>query len=241
MPNLTTDRDELLDVIDRLTIEHPYRAIIDGRSRWVRRDALIGQLREAIASSVTGGNGLASATSKVPFDSDALEQYDRLDEMILHALLADTNLVPHLTPEANLRAWYRVVHPTLTEEQSEYWRKVWGPWEHTIVAKLHPPIVLELIDTHTRKPYDCPECGMDWFEQILNSGPDGKGKRWYDREKRIALTATYRPDGRGGLERASVECGCCGWRVVGSSGVRGFAWDLEEHPEEPMLVGDLDA
>lgn len=229
--------DTLLDVVDRLTIEHPYRAIIDGRSRWVRRDALIGQLREAIASSVTGGNGLASATSKVPFDSDAMEQYDRLDALILDRLKTDTELLPRLTPEANLRAWYTAVHANLDEETSELWRKVFSTAEHTIVAKLHPPIVLELIDTHTRKPYECPECGMDWFEQILNSGPDGKGKRWYDREKRIALTATYRPDGRGGLERASVECGCCGWRVVGSSGVRGFAWDLEEHPEELVATG----
>ncbi|MDQ0894445.1 hypothetical protein [Agromyces ramosus] len=233
--NTTTDRDELLDVIDRLTIEHPYRAIIDGRSRWVRRDPLIGQLREAIASNRTGGNGLAASTSSVPFDSDALEQYDRLDGIILHQLRTDTDLMPHLTPEANLRAWYRVVNPTLTADEAEFWRKVWSPWEHTINAKLHPPIVLELIDTHTRKPYDCPECGMDWFEQILNSGPipgSRPPKRWYDREKRIALTATYRPDGRGGLERSAVECGCCGYRVVGSSGVRGFAWDLEEHPDE---------
>lgn len=230
-----TNRDTLLDVVDRLTIEHPYRAIIEGRSRWVRRDALIGQLREAIASSITGGNGLAASPSRVPFDTDALEQYDRLDDIILRALLNDTNLVPHVTPEANLRAWYRVVHPTLSPEDAEFWRKVWASWEHTINAKLHPPIVLELIDIKTRNPFDCPECGMDWFEQILNSGSDGKGGRWYDREKRIALTATYRPDGNGGLERAAVECGCCGWRVTGSAGVRGFAWDLEEHPAPDTL------
>ena len=74
---------------------------------------------------------------------------------------------------------------------------------------------------------------MGWFEQILNSGPipgSNPPKRWYDREKRIALTAMYRPDGRGGLDRSAVECGCCRWRVTGTA-IRGFAWDLEQSDE----------
>lgn len=231
--NTTTDRDELLDVIDRLTIEHPYRAIIDGRSRWVRRDPLIGQLREAIASSLTGGNGTKAQASPVPYDTDAAEQYDMLEGIILTSLrdiLPDR--VPELLPEQNLRAWYAAARPVLEAdpEAQRLWFAQWSGWEHRIIAKLEVPIVLELIDMATRKPFECPECGMGWFEQILNSGPipgSRPPKRWYDREKRVALTAMYRPDGRGGLERSAVECGCCGWRVTGSAGVRGFAWELE--------------
>lgn len=223
--------DTLLDIVDRLTIEHPYRAVIEGRTRWVRRDPLIRLLREAIASSLTGGNGLASDLSKVPFDPDAMEQYDLLEDVILDALRAVSDAVPYLTPEKNLRAWYTAFQVTATDEDTELWMKVWSRWTAKIESKMTPPVVMELIDMNTRLPYECPECGMGWYEQILNSGPipgTRPPRRWYDREKRVALTATYRPDGNGGLEKSAVECGCCGWRAVGSAGVRGFAWDIEK-------------
>lgn len=233
----------LLDVIDRLSIEHPYRAIIDGRSRWVRRDPLIRQLREAIASSLTGGNGTKAQASPVPFDTDASEQYDALEQTILDSLhdLAP-NRVPDLLPEQNLRAWYAAARPVLEVDAiaERLWFAQWSGWEHRIEAKLEVPIVLELIDAHTGQPYDCPECGgptkpgakipAGWYQVVLNSGPDGKGGRWHDKEQRVKLTATYRPDGRGGLDRSAVECGCCGWRVTGTE-VRGFAWDLEQLTE----------
>jgi hypothetical protein len=222
--------DTLLDVIDKLTIEHPYPARIEGRTRWVRRDPLIQQLREAVASSLTGGNGTPAAASRVPFDADAMEQYDKLEALILdnlHQVAPDH--VPHLLPEQNLRTWYRFILPTLDEEKDRFWMKVWAIWESRIEAKLDAPVVLELIDTRTREPYECPDCGMGWFEVVLNSGPSGKGRRWYEKEKRVALTAMYRPDGRGGLERSAVECGCCGWRITGNN-IRGFAWELENTP-----------
>ena len=236
--------DTVLDVVDRLTIEHPYRALIDGQSRWVRRDPLIRQLREAIASSLTGGNGTKAQTSSVPFDTDAAAQYDQLEGQIL-ASLSDLlpDRVPELLPEQNLRAWYAAARPWLESdaEAERLWYLIWSGWEERIAAKLEPPIVLELIDTHTGQPYDCPDCGgptaagskipPGWFQVVLNSGPDGKGGRWHDKEQRVKLTATYRSDGRGGLDRAAVECGCCGWRVTGVD-VRGFAWDLEQTPTE---------
>lgn len=229
-----SQRDTVLDVVDRLTIEHPYRALIDGQSRWVRRDPLIRQLREAIASSLTGGNGTKAQTSSVPFDTDAAAQYDQLEGQIL-ASLTDLlpDRVPELLPEQNLRAWYAAARQWLESdaEAERLWYLIWSGWEERITAKLEPPIVLELIDLATRRPFACPDCGMDYYVEILNSGPDGKGGRWYDREQRVALTATYRPDGRGGLDRAAVECGCCRWRVTGIE-VRGFAWNLEQTTTE---------
>lgn len=222
--------DTLLDVVDRLTIEHPYGAVIEGRTRWVRRDPLIKLLREAIASSLTGGNGLASDSSRVPFDPDALEQYDLMEKVILDAFREVTifGTIPHLTPEKNLRAWYAAFQVHATEDDTALWMKVWQLWTTKIEAKMAPPVVLELLDLSTMTPFECPECGMGWFEKILNSGPDMRGGRWYEREKRIALTAMYRPDGNGGLEASAVECGCCGWRATGSAGVRSFARVLEK-------------
>lgn len=238
---MTTDtHNTLLDVIDRLTLEHPYRARFEGRTRWVRRDPLIQQLRESVASSLTGGNGTASNSARLPFDAEAMEQYDKLELLILDNLRqVSPNRVPQLLPEQNLRAWYAAILPTLDEDGEEFWRSVWGIWESLIESKLTAPVILELINTHTNDPYECPDCGMGWFVRVLNSGPDGHGGRWYDKEQLIALTAMYRPDGNGGLERCAVECGCCGWRVSGSVRVRGFAWDLEQVDAETARMSNV--
>lgn len=231
----------LLDVIDHLTIPHPHQITVEGKQEWVRRAPLIRQLREAIASSLTGGNGLASSTSKVPFDTDASEQYTMLEHTILDKLRTIApNVVPHMLPEDNLRVWHSRFVAYGTPEDEAGWVEFWLDWEHRIVAKLNPPVTLELIDTATMKPFPCPDCGMDWFEKITNSGlipGSHPPKRWHEREKRIALTATYRPDGQGGLERSAVECGCCGWRATGSAGVRGFAFDLEAATAGPESGG----
>ena len=217
----------LLDIIDHLTIEHPYPARIENRTRWVRRDPLIRQLRELVASSLTGGNGTAAQTSRLPFDADALEQYSKLEQQILTELGKVSDRVPHLLPEENLRAWYAAVY---ADPDADRFMPMWVQWQTYIEGKLEAPVVLELMrrgeDGH-HVPYTCPECGMGWYTVTLNSGPDGHGGRWRDQEQRVALTATYRPDGQGGLLRSAVECGCCGWRVTGSR-IRAFAWDLEQ-------------
>jgi len=211
----------LLDVIDVLTIEHPVQAMFDGKARWVRRDPLIRQLREAVTATASGGNGTAATAGRLPFDSDALEQYHRLVTQVegLHR--------GRDTPEENLRAWYAVAALDEQAERLEFTR--WLYWVNAIDAKLTPPIVLELIDQASKQPYPCPECEFAWYETVTNSGPipgSDPPRRWYDREKRVALVGTYRPDGHGGLERSAVECGCCGWRITGND-IRGFAWDLE--------------
>jgi hypothetical protein len=230
----------LLDIIDHLTIEHPYPARIENHTRWVRRDPLIRQLRELVASSLTGGNGTASQSSRLPFDPDALEQYGKLEQQILAELGKVSRVVPHLLPEDNLRSWYAAVYAGMDEESEKAWMGVWRYWQTYIEGKLEAPVVLELMrrtaDGH-HVPYECPECGMGWYTVTLNSGPDGRGGRWRDQEQRVALTAMYRSDGEGGLQRSAVECGCCGWRVSGSR-IRAFAWDLEqaEHADDNRMT-----
>ena len=211
------------DVIDVLTIEHPVQAMFDGKPRWVRRDALIAQLREAVTASSSGGNGTAATAGRLPFDADALEQYGRLVSNV------EDRHRGRDTPEEDLRAWYAHAGRNLDEQAERFEFALWGHWAALIDAKLTPPIVLELIDQASKQPYPCPDCRFDWFETVTNSGPipgSDPPRRWYEREKRVALVATYRPDGHGGLERSAVECGCCGWRVTGTA-IRGFAWDLE--------------
>ena len=217
------------DVIDILTIEHPVQAMFEGKPRWVRRDPLIRQLREAVTASTTGGNGTAATAGRLPFDSDALEQYGRLSDLIFSRLREVTGEPAAEEPEDNLRAWYRRVYQDLDEQAERFEFALWGHWASVIESKLTPPIVLELIDVQSKQPFPCPECDFAWYEQVLNSGTipgTDPPRRWYDREKRVALVATYRPDGTGGLERSAVECGCCGWRITGND-IRGFAWDLE--------------
>lgn len=215
--------EQLLDVVDVLTLEHPYQATVEGKPRWVRRDPLIKTLRDLIASSLTGGNGTASNTSRLPFDADAMELYDRLELQILANFAGNA---PHLLPEDNLRAWY-VTYTAANPTDVETWTGKWGHWVAVIEAKIGRPVVLELIDEKTHEPVPCPECGFGWFTVPLNSGSDGKGGTWVDSEQRVALTAIYRPDGHGGLESSTVECGCCHWRVSGSHRIREFAWNIE--------------
>lgn len=229
------DKPELLDIIDVLTLEHPYKATIEGKSRWVRRDPLIKTLRELIASSMTGGNSTPANVSRLPFDADALRLYADLESLVLekHAIVGR---VPGLTPEENLRAWYVAFKATNPEDDAAE-LTLWSGWVSKIEAKIGSPVVLELMTERVETilvdgkpkpitrhdPVPCPDCGFGWFTTVLNSGPG-----WVDSEQRVALTATYRPDGEGGLQSSSVECGCCHWRISGSTKIREFSWALEK-------------
>jgi hypothetical protein len=227
----------LLDTIDMLTIEHVVTSRLDtGDSHFERHDALIKQLRDAIASNLGGAAGGKAARERIPLDADALVKYEQIEREIGERYRERVQSVPGLFPEENLRAWYLAfdnAHRAGTVSDGLYddeLRTMLG-WARLIEEKLSPPTIRELVDDDNQ-PELCPECGAGWFEVIMNRGveltrEDGSQKFWYDKERRVALTATYRPDGHGGLEASSAECGCCGTRWVGVRGVRMLAYELE--------------
>lgn len=202
------------------------KPVMEKHPKW--HDGLISQLRQAIASSVVGGAVAAGSKAGVPLDSDALEKYDNIDRTIGEWYVSAGLGVPGVLPEENLRALYAHVWQDAVDGIID---AVIRGWRVMIEEKLDPPKPFELIDLHTNVPESCPDCGMGWYEVVTNSGEkhpgNPQGGRWYEKERRVALVARYRTDGRGGLDRTVVECGCCGWQARGRYEIRALAYDLE--------------
>ena len=151
----TLTANDLLDVIDDLTAGRIVTTVLDDGSKHNEfHDALIKQLREAIASSMVGGAVAAGSKTSLPFDADALELYQAIERDI-SIMYVDHGLgVPGLLPEDNLRALYahRWRDGEAPEELIRGWRK-------TILDKFDPLITVPLKDP-------CPVCKSDhWYAE----------------------------------------------------------------------------
>jgi hypothetical protein len=238
---MITNTDPLLDVVDALTIQHVVTTKLDdGKNHYESHDGLIKQLRDAIASNIGGSAGGKPAHERIPLDADALVKYEQIEEAIGEWFRGSCEGVPGLYPEDNLRQWYIAFQHDhragiITQALYDGHVKALEGWAHTIEEKLSAPTVRELFDQDGR-PETCPDCGAGWYEVILNAGvdarnPDGTVKRrWYEKERRVALTVSYTPDDRGGLTASFAKCGCCGHVWMGTQGIRALAYELE-HPK----------
>lgn len=211
--------DDLLDVIDTLTIEHVVTTVLDdGSKHFERHDGLIRQLRAAIASNVGGDGAGKLASQRIPLDADALEKYDQMEREIGDRFRELCEGIPGLYPEQTLRQWYQVFANGVRAgkiSEAEYADQVHTlqGWVRIIEEKMSPPVTLELANSA------CPDCGCAWaFEKLGGSETDRK----------VALTVKYKPDEHGGLEEASAQCGACGRVWKGSQGLRELAYDLEQ-------------
>ncbi|MCU1418690.1 MAG: hypothetical protein JWP32_2864 [Schumannella sp.] len=237
---MTAQTDPLLDAVDTLTIQHVVTTRLDdGKNHYESHDGLIKQLRDAIASNIGGSAGGKPARERIPLDADALTKYEQMEVAIGERFRGLCEGIPGLLPEDTLRAWFLAfsnAHRAGTGSDASYEDEVrtLQSWVRTIEEKLSAPTVRELFD-QSGQPETCPECGAGWYEVILNRGilerfPDGTVKRrWYEKERRIALTASYTPDDKGGLTASFARCGCCGHVWMGSQGIRALAYELE-HP-----------
>lgn len=242
-----TTTDLLLDVVDRLTIEHIQTTKLDdGTNHYERHDGLIKQLRNAIASDL-GGTGSAGKDprERIPLDADAMLKYEQLETAIGARFKEMCQGIPGLLPEDNLRAWfvafmnaYRAGDITETGYLDEV--RILETWARVVTEKLDPPTPLELFDKDGQ-PEVCPECGAGWYELILNSGRlnravmDREGvvhTFWYEKERRVALTAFCSPGESGALTASFVRCGCCNHVWLGARDIRHLAYDLEHKAEE---------
>lgn len=250
---MTTQTDPLLDVVDKLTIEHLVTSPLDsGKNHYERHDGLIKQLRDAIASNIGGSAGGKPPQERIPLDADALMKYEQIEEAIGEWFRVTCEGIPGLLPEDNLRQWFLTFSNayragTITDTIYDVHVHALEAWAQTIEEKLSAPTVRELFDINGQ-PEVCPECGAGWYEVILNAGiqtrnPDGTVKaRWYEKERRVALTASYHPDDRGGLSRSFVRCGCCNTVWMDGRGIRALAYDLEHRePQEPAMTGEHNA
>lgn len=239
---MTAQTDPLLDVIDKLTIEHVETTRLDdGTNHYERHDGLIKQLRDAIASNLGGGSaGGKDPRERIPLDGDAMIKYDQMEAAIGERFRAICAGVPGLYPEDTLRDWYREFTNAyrvgeVTDAGYDDELHTMESWARIITEKLSPPTPLELRDSNGQ-PALCPECGAGWYEVILNSGKlakpytDAEGIRhtnWYEKERRVALNAAYQPDDHGTLTTSFVRCGCCNHVWMGAQGIRALAYELE--------------
>lgn len=234
---MSTDRNDLLDAVDQLTVEHTVTTLLDdGRKHFERHDGLIKQLREAIASSVGGSAGGKPPRERIPLDADALTKYEQMEVAIGERYQALVGNVPGLYPEVNLRDWYqaldnehragRVTDTTMGDELTT----MLG-WVRTIEEKLSPPTKRELVGE------ECPQCGFAWYDTVLNIAKHEPGVKpeWVDTERTVALTVTYRPDDRGGLTASFAKCGCCSHVWMGAHGIRALAYELERTDDTPQV------
>lgn len=214
-----THTDELLDVIDVLTIEHVVTTVLDdGSKHFERHEGLIQQLRAAIASNLGGGASRNAPSSYVPLDADAMEKYDQIEHAIGERFRELCEGIPGLYPEQTLRQWYQAFANGVRAgkiSEAEYVDQVHTllGWVRMIEEKMSPPVTLELANS------ECPDCGCAWAFEKLGGA---------ETERKVALTVRYKPDGRGGLEEATAQCGACGQLWKGSQGLRELAYDLEQ-------------
>ncbi|WP_167131942.1 DUF7341 domain-containing protein [Paramicrobacterium chengjingii] len=215
--------ETLLDAVDILTIPHIVTTRLDdGTKHFEQHDGLIAQLRQAVASSLgRTESGRSDPAARVPVNGEALIKYQQIEEAILQRFADVTERVPGLLPEDNLRAWYVEFHRYAKEPEEIAERDILKGWALWIREQFDPPRVRELVDSDGNAAA-CPECGFDWFDQVLN-----RGKGWADVQRSVALTVTYRDDERGGLTASFARCGLCGQTWHGPQGIRELAWDLE--------------
>lgn len=247
-PTRLSDRANLLDALDYLTIEHIVTTRREGAPPHnEKHEGLIKQLREAVASSIGGGAGGKPARERIPLDADALTKYEQIEAAILERFVTRSLGVPALLPEDNLRKWYVLFMQTATEEAiTDEWHTL-SSWQRTIEEKLSPPTVRELAGQ------ECPLCGHAWYTTLLNAAvADGRNPKhrdlshmndpawhWVDEERKPALTVTYRPDMTGGLTESFAKCGNCNHVWLGAAGIRALAYGLEnpvQHAGESEAV-----
>jgi hypothetical protein len=244
---MTGQTDPLLDVIDRLTIEHTETTRKDDGTNWYsRHDGLIKQLRDAVASDVGGGGaGGKDPRERIPLDADAMVKYQQIEEAIGQRFQDRCEGIPGEKPEENLRVWFQAFTNAIRSGQvseESYLDEVrtLEAWARVIDSKLSPPTQVDLF-SERGVPEECPDCGAGWYEVILNSGKlpkehvDSDGtvwKHWYEKERRVALSSYYTPNTQGTLTESFVKCGCCGHVWMGVTGIRALAYELETKAAE---------
>lgn len=249
-----------VDVLTVKTVTKATQTNINGIScvSEIEHEPLIAQLRSAIASNLGGSAGGKSPNERVPLDADALQKYEQIEDAILHRYEEFIDTPPGLYPEQSLRAWYiefsnRYRDGTITDQRYFDEVSTLENWARIIRDKLSPPSALELAGS------ECPECGFAWYDTVLNTArrteddikdhpptdddwrepPEGMKRtakadqwNWVDKERRPALTVTYRPDNMGGLTESFAKCGNCNHVWMGSHGIRALAYEIESKDPE---------
>ena len=224
-----TPIDDVLLVVEKLTASHTssFTVEVDGETKrmTVTHDPLLQQLRAAVISSMGArpvGGGLASERSVI--DSDALEQYHKVQESIIGIYKEVTDAMPFETPEKTLRQWYiefanRARSGKVSKDVVYKAHKKLSKIADGIEGKLNPPTVLEITSA-------CPRCGIAY-------GKDDHGIY------RHAVVVESRVYDNKSLEHTKARCVACGAVWIHARGMRQLRWEIDEaeakqHAVEPV-------
>lgn len=220
---------DLLTAVDALTLPSVVKVKqSDGDREWTtdcRQDALLIQLRDAVAGGIGSHAGASAARERMPIDAGALELFQSIASDVSKWYLEVPGRREHLLVTDRLRGWY-VHHANEVRAGKvspftdlEVTRKVEG-WVSKIRGTFDPPIRLELTEVIEGRmvPVACPatDCG-ERFAFDRRTG-----------DQVIALVVEYRELGVETLDQAVASCRACGGEWRGRAALRGLRWLLDE-------------
>lgn len=214
--------DELLEVVDRLTKTHKSAVLIEddaGNEQrvYIEHEPLLVQLRELVHSSIGStvqGAGLASERNVI--DADALEQYETIRAQTIKLFKEVSDAYPFSSAESNLRHWYIEFKNQVqgrkvsSEVVATKLRKLNGI-AYAIESKLNPPTILEITAP-------CPRC-----DATHGNDEQGVHRRAILVESRIVQ---YRS-----LDHTKARCIVCSATWLHGRGMRQLRYEID-HREE---------
>lgn len=199
--------NDLLSVVDDLTLPRNVKIETDDGHTWATEDALLVQLREAVSSSLNSGSGSGgSPSTRNVLDGDALYK-----AAIITSQIGDWCRIigAAITRDAviDLRAWHAAFIGR--NEPEEFYIRQMRAWASQIRAMTNPPKVIEITAP-------CPVCGQgsyvnDMGERITNP-----------------LALTYRPDSDHMWKNSKVLCRACDAVWVGGDAMEELRDELED-------------
>jgi hypothetical protein len=199
--------EELLEVVDELTLPKPVRVPTDTGHTWATEDALLVQLQEAVSSSLRSGSGSGGAAwTRNVLDGDALYQAG-----IITATIGDWCRMAGATvtrdPVTDLRSWY-ACRLAATDPETFYVAQL-RKWVSQIRLLIHPPRTLEITSA-------CPVCGQGSYTNDMGE------------DIRNPLVMTYRASDERFWRDARVVCRACDVVWSGVDAMEELRTELDE-------------
>lgn len=199
---------DLLDVVDDLTLPRTERVESAEGWTWVREDALLVQLQDAIASTTGRAGGRSLGHERMILDGDALLRFHRITSAIGDWCRME-GVRARRDPVRDLRAWFvaRMRRPLSERLHADaFYERQLQEWADLIRAKFSDRRSLEWLAP-------CPECGAVEYE-----GDDGPTPH--------PVVVSYHPDRP--LQSVRWECRACGTAAEGEFAARYLAFEAEK-------------
>lgn len=211
--------DELLDLVDDLTLPRNVEVKTDEGSTWATEDALLVQLQDAITSTTMRAGGRSLGHERMILDADALMRFHQITSAIGDWCRIEGVQIARnpRDPVVDLRTWHaaRINRPLGERESDGFYVDQMTAWANLIRGKLSPRKRLEWVDP-------CPECAATHYTE--ESGDTAARP----------VVIDYDPNHP--FQSVRWECRACGTVREGEFAVRYLARASETRGEETTPV-----